>query len=79
MNDMTSNPTQTDAVQTVPVNRFIKQDGTDAGGAFRAGLEISGICVVGIAIILTIYYVSLRILVALFPPKPATEATPDDD
>lgn len=54
------------------VNRFIALDGQDPAAALKAGLEITGICVVGIAIILTVYYVSLRILSACFPPKPET-------
>jgi hypothetical protein len=79
MNNMPESQTQTVAVQEVPVNRFLKHDGTDAGAALRAGLEISGICVVGLAIVLTIYYVGLRILVVLFPPKPEAKATVEDD
>ena len=79
MNDMTESQPQTVAVQGIPANRYLRHDGSDAGAAFRAGLEISGICVVGIAIILTLYYAGLRILVALFPPKPAAEASQDDD
>lgn len=58
-------------------NRFVIRDGTDPSSALRGGLEISAICVIGLAVILTLYYTALRILVALFPPKqedsPATE------
>jgi hypothetical protein len=79
MNTETESNPQDGAVQTVPVNRYLRHDGTDASAAFRAGLEISGICVVGIAIILTLYYAGLRVLVALFPPKQTSEPTANDD
>jgi hypothetical protein len=61
---------------TAVPNRFIALDGSDPAAALKAGLEITGICVVGIAVILTIYYTSLRILSACFPPKPET---PEED
>ncbi len=78
MNDNTDQPSQPVAVQGVPANRFLKHDGTEPGAAFRAGLEISGICVIGIAIVLTIYYTGLRLLVALFPPKPDADPAAHD-
>lgn len=60
------NTTQT---QPAKINKFMVHDGTDPNAALKAGLEITGICVIGIAIILTLYYTSLRILTACFPPK----------
>lgn len=61
------------------INRYAPLDGNDPGAALRAGLEITGICIAGIAVILTIYYFSLRLLAAAFPPKPADEAPEVDD
>lgn len=58
-------------------NRFIALDGHDPTAAMRAGLEITGVCVIGIAVILTLYYCSLRILSACFPPK--SEKAEEDD
>ena len=62
------------AVPPPAVNRYLRHDGTDAGATLRASLEITGICVVAIAVILFLYYAGLRLLVALFPPHSETEA-----
>jgi hypothetical protein len=60
-------------------NRYLQHDGTDASAAIKAGLEITGICIVGLAIILTLFYTSLRLLSAFFPPKAEGAAEADDD
>ncbi|MFO7535110.1 MAG: hypothetical protein R6X19_05415 [Kiritimatiellia bacterium] len=65
-------------VQAAP-NRFIVRDGADASSALRGGLEITAICVVSLAVILTLYYASLKLLVALFPPKAETAPSANDD
>jgi hypothetical protein len=65
--------------QTAVPNRFVALDGRDAKAALKAGLEITAICIVGIAIILTVYYASLRLLAAAFPPKPESGPGTDDD
>jgi hypothetical protein len=81
MNDAipTENTTSAGTVQPAPFNRYLVHDGTDAGAAFRAGLEITGICVVSIAIILALYYAGLKALVALFPPKAGSEDEVEED
>jgi hypothetical protein len=56
-----------------PVNQYIRHDGTDAGAAFRAGLDITGICIVGIALILTIYYITLKLMSGMFKPSQVPE------
>jgi len=63
------------AVSSVPpaAHRYLRHDGIDAGAALRAGLEITGICIVAIAVILTVYYAGLRLLVAAFPARRGTE------
>ena len=72
-------PVATVQTQAASPNRFLKHDGTDAKAAMRAGLEISGICIVGITIILTLYYVSLRLLTVLFPPKADGESSSEEN
>jgi hypothetical protein len=61
-----------DQAAPAAVNQYIRHDGTDPGAAFRAGLDITGICIVGIAVILTIYYITLKFMSGMF--KPAEEA-----
>jgi hypothetical protein len=72
-------PVATVQTQAASPNRYLKNDGTDARAAMRAGLEISAICVVGITVILTLYYVSLRLLTVLFPPKSGGESSSEED
>lgn len=64
---------------TVSVNRYVRLDGTDAWAAFKAGLEISGICVVGILVLLTIYYGSLKLMAGMFKPAPEGTELPGSD
>ncbi len=59
-------PVQT---STAVPNKYLAHDGRDPGAAMKDGLEITGICVIGLAVILTLYYTSLRILTACFPSK----------
>jgi len=50
---------------TASSKRFLRHDGSDPATAFKAGVELSVICLVGLLILLTVYYVALRALLAL--------------